>query len=68
MQLKLTGLASAMGARLPVLLRDACGFAGLCFVVYGVFTIYAPAGWIVAGLLSVACAAAGGRGDAGPPK
>jgi hypothetical protein len=38
---------------LPVLARDATGIAGAGLVAYGAWRIYAPAGFIVAGLLLI---------------
>ncbi|GEM_PF-3517199 len=37
-----------------VILRDALGLAGAAAVAYGVWQIYPPAGWIAAGLETMA--------------
>ena len=48
----------------PPLLRDACGIAGACLVSYGAWRIYAPAGFITAGVLLLAGAILTGRSAA----
>ena len=42
-------------------LSDVLGIAGACLVSYGAWTIYAPAGFNVAGLLLIALAVLGAR-------
>jgi hypothetical protein len=52
-----TNLASLfpfLAAAMPVLIIDAAGLAGIGLVIYGVWVIYAPAGFIVAGILLIA--------------
>jgi len=41
-------------AALPVILRDLAGLLGAASVAYGARLIYAPAGYIVGGLLLIA--------------
>jgi len=44
------------------LLRDAAGVAGVASIAYGSWMVYAPAGFIVGGLLVLAAALAAARG------
>ena len=48
--------ARRIGAAAPVILRDAIGLAGAAAVAYGAWSIYAPAGCIVTGVMLLATA------------
>ena len=47
-----------MPVKLATLARDITGTAGLAAITYGAHLIYAPAGYIVGGLIAVAGAVA----------
>ncbi len=48
--------AIAMLRAVPAFLRDVVGITGSALVIYGVWQIYVPAGYILAGLVMVVAA------------
>lgn len=54
-----------IAAAIPSLLIDASGIAGVCLVSYGSWLVYAPAGFIVGGMLLIVAALTLGRGSQG---
>jgi hypothetical protein len=50
MRAKLRAALKASAKHAPVLMRDAAGLAGALMVIRGSAMVYAPAGWLVAGL------------------
>jgi uncharacterized RDD family membrane protein YckC len=53
-------LASA-ARRVPHVIADGLGFAGACAIAYGAWLIYAPAGFLVGGVLLMALSMLIGR-------
>jgi hypothetical protein len=54
--MKLNALKTWLAKKSTEIQRDVIGLTGLGLVTYGVFLIYAPAGFIVAGGLLIALA------------
>lgn len=55
---------AALAKVAPALIRDGAGLAGVGLVSYGAGLVYAPAGYITAGLLLIAGAFLAGRAKA----
>ncbi len=53
---KLKSVGRLAAAAAPAVLRDAAGLAGAGMVAHGAAEIYAPAGWIVGGIMLLAAA------------
>lgn len=49
----LSALLSAAAAAAPVVIRDLVGLVGIALIAYGAWLMYAPAGFMVAGVLLV---------------
>lgn len=46
--------ASWFGVALPALIRSAVGIGGAGLIAYGAWMVYAPAGYVVGGILLIA--------------
>jgi len=57
----LAALIAVIARVFPALLRDAAGIIGIGLISYGAWTIYRPAGLIVAGMLLLAGAVLAAR-------
>jgi hypothetical protein len=51
---KIAKIAAAIRRALPVLLCDAAGIGGAGLIAYGAWLVYAPAGFIIGGILLLA--------------
>jgi hypothetical protein len=58
---RLRKACGAIGRRAPHAINDALGFAGAGAVAYGAWLIYAPAGYLVGGMLAMALSVLAGR-------
>jgi hypothetical protein len=57
----LAKIGAALGRALPVLLCDAAGIGGAGLIAYGAWLVYAPAGFIVGGILLLIAAVMAAR-------
>jgi len=65
MSIDWTGLRARAIAAAPTLIRDAGGMLAAVSVAHGAGMVYAPAGWIVGGLLGLAGVWLHARGSGG---